>query len=330
MPSGYQIFKNEIFQTVKTTYFTDYNLKEGENILTLVTSKCKDEWQSLSEIQKKIYNDKASSTKKETKQKDEVVENKDTPPSYEESESVPKDLSSKKETKNKKKRKNIPKAVKESVWKKYISETALEGKCFIGCGNDIQINNFEIGHVVAFANGGKDTIDNLRPICSLCNKSMGTTNINEFISTFGFKENNDYDDKIKSNEKNIAKLNKSLAKNEKTLNTKIEKQSKLKQDLENMNTTMQELLVKINMKEKEIESNTTKISELETAISKDKEEKAQLEKSNNEITQMKQSLMKAKMIEEEKLKEELRKEILLEQKKNALKLQMMKEMGITN
>ena len=67
MPSGYQVFKNEIFQTVKTTYFTDYVLKEGENILTLVANKCKEEWQALSELQKKIYIEKASTSKKEKK-----------------------------------------------------------------------------------------------------------------------------------------------------------------------------------------------------------------------------------------------------------------------
>ena len=66
------------------------------------------------------------------------------------------------------------------VWKKYISPTEIEGKCFVGCGTSIQINNFEAGHVIPFSNGGDNTIDNLRPICSLCNKSMGTMSIDEW------------------------------------------------------------------------------------------------------------------------------------------------------
>jgi hypothetical protein len=99
--------------------------------------------------------------------------------------------------KSKRKRKNIPKAVKLAVWKKYLSDTDLEGKCFVGCGTSIQIHNFEAGHVIAFANGGADMIDNLRPICSLCNKSMGATNMNEFIDKFGFKNN--YDVGLNSN-----------------------------------------------------------------------------------------------------------------------------------
>ena len=100
------------------------------------------------------------------------------PPTYEQSvvkDNIEEDNEGSSGSNKTKKRKSIPKAVKESVWKKYISNTELEGMCFVGCGNEIQINNFEIGHVIAVANG-KNTICNLRPICSLCNKSMGTTN----------------------------------------------------------------------------------------------------------------------------------------------------------
>ena len=271
MPSGYQVFKNEIFQTVKTTYFTDYVLKEGENILTLVANKCKEEWQALSELQKKIYIEKASTSKKEKKNDNTEV----PPPTYEET------LNENTQIKKVKKRKAIPKAVKESVWKKFISDTLLEGKCFIGCGNEIQINNFEIGHVIAVANGGKDTIDNLRPICSLCNKSMGKTNLDEFISTFGFKENDDFEKEINTNEGEITKLNKFITKSEKSLFSTKEKQNKLNEELEKFSKTFQELQVKISLKEKEIQKNSSIILEFETNISQKREELEKIQKKMN-------------------------------------------------
>ena len=41
MPSAYQTFKNEMFKEIKSKYFTDYKIKEGEKIQTLVAQKCK-------------------------------------------------------------------------------------------------------------------------------------------------------------------------------------------------------------------------------------------------------------------------------------------------
>lgn len=51
-----------------------------------------------------------------------------------------------------------------------------------------QISKFEfsertkwhIGHVIAFSREGPDEIENLRPICSKCNKSMGSKSIMDY------------------------------------------------------------------------------------------------------------------------------------------------------
>ena len=88
----------------------------------------------------------------------------------------------------KSKRKTIPKAVKNSVWNTYIESNdpnKLIGKCFVGCGCEITIANFELGHVKAYSKGGSDKVENLRPICSTCNKSMGTMNLLEFKEKYG-------------------------------------------------------------------------------------------------------------------------------------------------
>lgn len=77
------------------------------------------------------------------------------------------------------KRKTIPKKVRIMVWNKYIGKEKGIGDCYC-CGEEIHSMDFHVGHIVAVANGGSDKIDNLRPICSCCNKSMGTENMDEF------------------------------------------------------------------------------------------------------------------------------------------------------
>ncbi len=70
-------------------------------------------------------------------------------------------------------KKTIPKALREQVWKKYIGSN-FEGKCFISwCANRINVFDFEVGHNIPESKGGATTLQNLRPICSRCNKSMG-------------------------------------------------------------------------------------------------------------------------------------------------------------
>ena len=39
--------------------------------------------------------------------------------------------------------------------------------------------NFHCGHIISEFNGGKMTIDNLIPLCQLCNSSMGKTKLKD-------------------------------------------------------------------------------------------------------------------------------------------------------
>ena len=77
------------------------------------------------------------------------------------------------------KRKAIPKAVKDSVWDRTFGASKGIGKCYV-CNNEINSKRFDCGHIIAVSNGGDNTIDNLKPICSTCNKSMGTKNMENF------------------------------------------------------------------------------------------------------------------------------------------------------
>jgi hypothetical protein len=53
---------------------------------------------------------------------------------------------------------------------------------------EISQMSFHCGHVISEYNGGDIKVDNLRPICGLCNSSMGTMNMDDFIATHGLKK----------------------------------------------------------------------------------------------------------------------------------------------
>jgi 5-methylcytosine-specific restriction endonuclease McrA len=66
----------------------------------------------------------------------------------------------------------IPKALKQQVWNRYNGEV-YKTQCYIKwCSNTITVFNFECGHNIPFSKGGSTTLENLRPICGNCNKSM--------------------------------------------------------------------------------------------------------------------------------------------------------------
>ena len=210
-----------------------------------------------------------------------------------------------------------------------MSNKNLEGKCFVGCGTEIQINNFEIGHVTAFSEGGSDEIDNLRPICSLCNKSMGTKNLNVFIQEFGFKNNNqDINEELESNIKNIKKNNTQLTKYS-NQHTKLNKnQDELILSIKNINEELLKIQVELKLKQKGLEVCNNDISELESNIEYINVENNNLESKNTELTLKKEEFIKNQLLEEETIKAEIRQELLQQQKKDKLKLQVMKEMGL--
>ena len=87
----------------------------------------------------------------------------------------------------KKKKLKIPAIIKKLVWNTYIGENIGKSKCLCCKNIDITQLNFTCGHYISEHNGGKITVENMRPICSSCNLSMGTTNMNEFILNYFFE-----------------------------------------------------------------------------------------------------------------------------------------------
>jgi hypothetical protein len=81
-------------------------------------------------------------------------------------------------------RKKIPSSIRTLVWNKYIGEDVAQADCFCCRTAKISVRSFDCGHVIAEAKGGDLTINNLRPICKDCNKSMGTRSMNEFTKEY--------------------------------------------------------------------------------------------------------------------------------------------------
>ena len=90
----------------------------------------------------------------------------------------------KKEKKDKPRRPGIPKPVRDEVWRNAFD--SLDGYCYC-CLTAIRIENWDCGHIVAHARGGKDEADNLRPLCRTCNISMGKHNMIEWMKKYNMK-----------------------------------------------------------------------------------------------------------------------------------------------
>lgn len=70
-------------------------------------------------------------------------------------------------------KKAIPKALREAVWLQRNGRV-FESKCAtIWCPNIITVFNAQAGHNVPESKGGATNLQNLVPICSRCNQSMG-------------------------------------------------------------------------------------------------------------------------------------------------------------
>ena len=73
-----------------------------------------------------------------------------------------------------KRKENIPRALREQVWLRYMDKK-LSGKCLVGwCQNTMTAFDFHVGHNIPESKGGSLDISNLRPICARCNLSMAS------------------------------------------------------------------------------------------------------------------------------------------------------------
>jgi hypothetical protein len=77
-------------------------------------------------------------------------------------------------------KKSIPKSLKKQTWDKWVGSSIGTTKCLCCEHEEIRQIEFHCGHIIAEADGGSTTVDNLLPICAQCNLSMGQMNLYEF------------------------------------------------------------------------------------------------------------------------------------------------------
>ena len=89
--------------------------------------------------------------------------------------------------KKRNRKRSIPKAVREQLWLRDMGK-AFQGKCMTSwCMNTISIFDFQCGHNIPESKGGPTTLDNLVPICSRCNMSMGSQyTFDEWSRIYGY------------------------------------------------------------------------------------------------------------------------------------------------
>ena len=91
------------------------------------------------------------------------------------------------------------KSIRNLTWYRWIGEDVAKSLCMCCEKEPIKMFNFECGHVIAKANGGQMDIENLRPICGICNKSMKT----EHMAIFKKKNNYGSINKLYTNAEGI-------------------------------------------------------------------------------------------------------------------------------
>lgn len=84
--------------------------------------------------------------------------------------------------KKKPRRRAIPKRIRYQVWREAFDDK-MSGHCYC-CNDSIKFESWECGHIKAHANGGTDTVNNLVPICSACNKSMSSHNMIDWMQKY--------------------------------------------------------------------------------------------------------------------------------------------------
>lgn len=94
------------------------------------------------------------------------------------------------------KAKQVPEALRKALWKNNFKSLRNTGQCYV-CRTEINFNeDYEAGHIVALSRGGAMNLHNLRPVCSSCNKSCGSMNMEEFKNKHFDAAGNSIDDSI--------------------------------------------------------------------------------------------------------------------------------------
>jgi len=86
----------------------------------------------------------------------------------------------------KRKKRKISKTLKDLLWTQWVGETKATAPCYCCLergSHTIYMRSFEAAHIVSVANGGDDSLENMRPSCGRCNRGTATKSMDEFQTT---------------------------------------------------------------------------------------------------------------------------------------------------
>ena len=78
-------------------------------------------------------------------------------------------------------KKSIPKTVKVDIWNLCVGKDKRTALCICCNEKQISVEEFHAGHIIPESKGGATTTENILPICGMCNLSMGSTDMREFM-----------------------------------------------------------------------------------------------------------------------------------------------------
>jgi hypothetical protein len=87
-------------------------------------------------------------------------------------------------------RKPIPKNIRDAVWNRYIGSEINSAKCPLCLQADINRTgnySWHCSHVKSHADGGKNTVENLRVLCPPCNIRMGKIHMMDYCKRYDKK-----------------------------------------------------------------------------------------------------------------------------------------------
>eukprot|EP01036_Dinobryon_divergens_P027858 gene27858-36704_t len=80
------------------------------------------------------------------------------------------------------KKPDMHKSLRVAKWEETFEDLSNDGHCYC-CKRALKFPDFELGHKLARSKGGSCDISNLEVVCKLCNRSMGTTHMDDYKST---------------------------------------------------------------------------------------------------------------------------------------------------
>lgn len=132
------------------------------------------------------------------------------------------------------KRIKVNQAMRMSLWNRYFYDETEQGECVL-CNCKLKMSQYHVSHIQSLKENGTYDQSNLTIMCSKCNTSLGSKNLNDYMRENGvtpsqrYRELNKWEEKVeKLNEKDLKKTIEETA--EKSKRTRKKKDVKEKEE----------------------------------------------------------------------------------------------------